>query len=96
MAPARTAGTRHADDTERLSPSPQPFGLAAIWQDDDDDDDHMEYQPSSEQSEGHTQNKLDEEEEDDDDDDDDDDDGSEYMGTEARSSTMVERGADKV
>jgi len=85
MAPAETAATSHADDTERQSPSPQPFGLAAIWKDDDDDDnddddDHMEYQPSSEQSEDHTQSELD-----------DDDDGSEYMGTEARSSTMTER-----
>ena len=45
MAPPTTTAQ---DDREGLSPSPQPFGLADIW---DDDDDDIEYEPASEQSE---------------------------------------------
>ena len=48
MAPSTTNAPATQDDREGLSPSPQPFGLADIWEDDDDD---MEYEPASEQSE---------------------------------------------
>ncbi len=51
MAPSTTNESAARDDREGLSPSPQPFGLADIW---DDDDDDMEYEPASEQSE-HTE-----------------------------------------
>ena len=56
---------RDPDDREGLSPEPQQFGLADIWEDDDDDD--MEYEPASERSD-YSQLETD------------DDDESEYLG----------------
>ena len=56
------------DDREGLSPPPQPFSLADIW---DDDDDDIEYEPASEQSEDTSQ------------DDTEGDGDSEFMGNEA-------------
>jgi hypothetical protein len=53
MAPHPPPAPAARDDREGLSPSPQPFGLADIWEDDDDDD--IEYQPASEQSEDRSQ-----------------------------------------
>lgn len=66
MAPPTTTAPAARDDREGLSPSPQPFGLAAIW---DDDDDDIEYQPASEQSEDTSQDDTEEDGE------------SDYMGT---------------
>lgn len=53
MAPPTTTAPAARDDREGLSPSPQRFGLAEIWDDDDDDD--IEYPPASEQSEDRSQ-----------------------------------------
>ena len=55
MAPPTATTSAAQDDREGLSPSPQPFGLADIWEDDDDD---MEYEPASE--EGISQSETDE------------------------------------
>lgn len=54
MAPPTTTTSVAQGAREGLSPSPQPFGLAEIWEDDDDD---MEYEPASE--EGISQSETD-------------------------------------
>ena len=53
MAPPTTTAQ---NEREGLSPSPQPFGLADIW---DDDDDDIEYEPAPEQSEDTSQDESD-------------------------------------
>jgi hypothetical protein len=74
MIPPTTTVPAARDVREGLSPSPQLFGLADIWDDDDDDDDDdIEYQPASEQSEDISQDDTEEDGE------------SDYMGTAALS-----------
>ena len=79
MAPRTTTAPAGRDDREGLSPSPQPFGLADIW---DDDDDDLEFEPASEQSEDISQDDTEGDGE------------SDYMGTEAFSHGLAVDEAD--
>lgn len=61
MASSNTA-VPERDDGEGLSPSPQPFGLADIWEDASDD---IDFEPASEdpsQGEGETDEEEEEDE----------------------------------
>ena len=71
--------TRDPDDREGLSPEPQRFALADMWEDDDDD---MEYEPASERSD-YSQLETD------------DDDESEYLGKKSTMTSDVRWEADK-